>query len=51
MEGTSQAVLGSSDERKVPASLSPFIKSEIPVLLYVGKGPDIGPSAIFELFP
>jgi hypothetical protein len=26
MEGTSQAVLGASDERKVTASLSPFIK-------------------------
>jgi hypothetical protein len=41
MEGTSQAVLGSSEERKVPVSLSPFMKSEkIPALLYVGKGPE-----------
>jgi hypothetical protein len=32
--GTSQAVLGSSDQRKVPASLSLFLKSEkIPALL------------------
>jgi hypothetical protein len=28
VEGTSQAVLGSSDQRKVPASLSLFLKSE-----------------------
>ncbi len=40
MEGTSQAVLGSSDQGKVPASLSLFPKSEkIPSLLYIGKGP------------
>jgi hypothetical protein len=39
-EGTSQDVLGSSDQRKVPASLSLFLKSEkIPALLYLGKGP------------
>jgi hypothetical protein len=40
VEGTSQAVLGSSDQWKVPASLSLFLKSEkIPALLYLGKGP------------
>jgi hypothetical protein len=34
VEGTSQAVLGSSEQRKVPASLSLFLKSEkIPALL------------------
>jgi hypothetical protein len=39
VEGTRQAVLGSSDERKVLASLSLFPKSEkIPTLLYIGKG-------------
>jgi hypothetical protein len=39
VEGTSQAVLGSSDQWKVPASLSLFLKSEkIIVLLCVGKG-------------
>jgi hypothetical protein len=39
VEGTSQVVLGSSDQRMVPASLSLFKKSEeIPALLYVGKG-------------
>jgi hypothetical protein len=32
---------GSSDQWKVPASLSLFLKSEkIPDLLYVGKGPE-----------
>jgi len=36
MEGTSQAVLGSSDHWKEPASLSLFLKSEnISALLYV----------------
>ncbi len=41
MEGTSQAVVGSSDQQKVPASLSLFLKSErIPVLLEEGKGPE-----------
>jgi hypothetical protein len=44
VEGTSQAVLGSSDQRKVPASLSLFLKSEkIPALLYIGKGPKYRP--------
>ncbi len=39
MEGTSQAILGSSDQRNVPASVSLFLKSEkISALLYVGKG-------------
>ncbi len=41
-----------SDQRKVPASLSLFLKSEkIPALLYGGKGPSIGPSVIFDPFP
>jgi hypothetical protein len=36
VEGTSQAVLGSSDQQKVLASLSPLLKSEkIPALLYL----------------
>jgi hypothetical protein len=36
VKGISQAVLGSSDQRKVPASLSLFLKSEkIPALLYM----------------
>jgi len=40
VEGTSQAVLGSCGQRKVPASLSLFLKSaKIPALLYVGQGP------------
>ncbi len=44
VEGTSQAVLGFSDKRKVPASLSLFLKSDkIPDLLYVGKGPEYWP--------
>ncbi len=44
VEGTNQAVLGTSDQRKVPASLSLFLKSEkIPALLYVGKGPEYRP--------
>jgi hypothetical protein len=39
IEGTSQAGLGSSDQRKVPASLSLFLKNaKIPALLQVGKG-------------
>jgi hypothetical protein len=41
VEGTSQAVLGSSDQLKVTASLSLFLKSEkIPALLYLGKRPE-----------
>jgi hypothetical protein len=44
VEGTRQAVLGSSDQRNVPDSLSLFLKSEkIPALLYVGKGPEYRP--------
>jgi hypothetical protein len=44
--------VGSFDQRKVPASLSLFLKSEkIPALLYVGKRPSRGPSVIFDLFP
>jgi hypothetical protein len=36
VEGTSKAILGSSDQRNVPASLSLYLKSEeIPALLYV----------------
>jgi hypothetical protein len=52
MEGTSQAVVGSSDERKIPASLSPFIKSEkIPAPIYVGKGPEYSPFCDFRPVP
>jgi hypothetical protein len=41
VEGTSQAVLGSYDQSKVPPSLSLFLKSEkIPALVYIGKGPE-----------
>ncbi len=41
MEGTSQAVLGSSDQWKGLTSLSLFLKSEkIPALLYLRKGPE-----------
>ncbi len=44
MEGTNQVVLGTSDQRKVPASLSLFLKSEkIPALLYIGKGHEYRP--------
>ncbi len=45
VEDTSETVLGSSDQRKVRASLlSLFLKSEkIPALLYVGKGPEYRP--------
>jgi hypothetical protein len=47
VEGTSQAVLDSSDQWKVRASLSLFLKSEnIPALLYLRKA-----AAIFNLFP
>ncbi len=52
VEGTSQAVLVSSDQQKVRASLSLFLKSEkIPTLLYIGKDLSTGPSMIFDLFP
>ncbi len=44
VEGTTQAVLGSSDQRKVPASLSLFLKSEkVPALLSLGKWPEYRP--------
>jgi hypothetical protein len=44
VEGTSQAILGSSDQWKVAASLSLFLKSEkIPTLLYLGKGLEYRP--------
>jgi len=44
VEGPSQAVLGSSDQGKLLASLSLFLKSEkIPALLYIGKGPEYRP--------
>jgi hypothetical protein len=46
VEGTSQAVLGSSDQRKVVGSLSLFLKREkIPDLIYIWKG------VIFDLLP
>ncbi len=52
VEGTSQAVVGSSDQRKVPASLSLFLKSEkISALLYVGKGPQYRPFRDFRPVP
>jgi hypothetical protein len=48
VEGTNHAELGSSDQRKVPASLSLFLKSEkIPALLYAGKGPEYKPFSDF----
>jgi hypothetical protein len=44
MESTSQAILASSDQRKVPASMSLFVKSgKISPLLYIGKGPEYRP--------
>jgi len=51
MEGTiSQALLGSSDQWKVPASLSLFLKSEkIPAPLYIGKGPVLRPFSYTEM--
>jgi hypothetical protein len=46
-EETWQAVLESSDQRKVPDSLSLFLKSEkIPALLYV-EGPEYRPFGDF----
>jgi hypothetical protein len=53
VEGTSEAVLRSSDQRKVPASPpSLFLKSEkIPALLYVGKGPAYRPFRDFRSVP
>jgi hypothetical protein len=52
VKGTSKAVLGSSDQRKVPASLSLFLKSEkIPALLYIGNGPEYRPFSDFRPVP
>ncbi len=52
MEGIGQAILGSSDQWEVPASLSLFLKSEkIPALLYLGKGPEYRPFSIVDLLP
>jgi hypothetical protein len=53
LEGTSQAVLGSSDQRKVPASLSLFLKGEKkPQLpLYGGKAPEYRPFRDFWPVP
>jgi hypothetical protein len=53
VEGTSQAVLGSSDQRKVPASLSLFLKGKRKTQLCFTEEKDlsIGPSVIFDLFP
>ncbi len=47
---TSQALLGSSDQQKVPATL--FLKSEkIQALLSVGKGPEYRPFSDFRHVP
>jgi len=44
VEGIIEAVLESSDERKVLASLSLFLKSgKFPAVLYIGKGPEYRP--------
>jgi hypothetical protein len=53
VEGTSQAVLGCSDQRKVPASLSLFLKGEKQTQLCFTEEKDLstGPSVIFDLFP
>jgi hypothetical protein len=53
VEGITQAILDSSDQWKVPASLSLFLKSEkIPDLLYLEKAPEYtGPSSIVDLLP
>jgi hypothetical protein len=52
VEGTNKAVLGSSDQRKVRASLSLVLKSKnIPTLLYVGKGPKYKPFRDFRPVP
>jgi hypothetical protein len=46
-----KAVLGSSDQRKVPASLSLFLKSEKSQLYFTNeKDLSTGPSMIFDLF-
>ncbi len=54
VEGTSQAVLGSSEQQKVPASLSLFLKSEkIPDQLCFTEENDLstGPSPICLQLP
>jgi hypothetical protein len=54
VEGTSQAGLGSSDQLKVLASLSLFLKSEKKSQLcftYEKGLSSTGPSVIFNLFP
>jgi hypothetical protein len=52
VEVSSQAVLGSPDQRKVPASLSLFLKSEkIPALVCVGKGFEYRPFHDFQPVP
>jgi hypothetical protein len=52
VESTSQAILGSSDQRNIAASLSLFLKSEkIPALLYEGKGPKYRPFRDFRSVP
>jgi hypothetical protein len=52
VECINQAVLGTSDHWKVAASLALFLKSEkIPVLLYVGKGPEYRPFHDFQPVP
>jgi len=44
--------VGSSDQQKVPTSLSLFLKSEkIPALLYVGIGPEYRPFTDFLPVP
>ncbi len=49
---TSQALLGSSDQQKLPANLSLFLKSEkIQALLSVGKGPEYRPFCDFRPVP
>jgi hypothetical protein len=50
VKGTSQAQLESSDQRKVPAGLSVFLKSEkVPALLSLGKGPQYRPLSFTKL--
>jgi hypothetical protein len=50
--GGYQAVLGPSDQQKVSASLSLFLKSEkISALLYIEKGPEYMPFRDFRPVP
>jgi hypothetical protein len=52
VEGTSQAILQSSDQGKVQASQSLFLKIEkILALLYGGKGPEYRPFCDFQPVP